>query len=469
MSEYSKKRTDIQGSVEVGTAAVSSDQVAAFSDSFHSDRANRVARNAVVNAKTTKVGLNRDAVVDNVMTFSHEIESGPITHQKRSGRCWAFAALNRLRLDCMEKMDLEDFELSESYVMFWDKFERANFFLENVLRTVEESKDSRLFMWLMDDPLNDGGQWDMFVNLVEKYGVVPKEVYPESKSSSATSAMNGHLTAKLREWAGHLRQKRTEGASLRDLRRRKEKMLETVYRILVIHNGEPPSSFDWSWRDSDDEFHDGGTLNPKQFYDRYVDFHFSDYVSLLNCPTDDKPFGHTYTVDYLGNVAEGRPVTYLNVELDVLKAAVRECLERKEAVWFGCDVGKHLHRDEGIIDVDAFEFESLYDTQFGMDKAKRVDYGHSTMTHAMLLTGMHVRDGEPVRWKVENSWGEDAGKDGFLVMSDDWFDEYVFQAVVPKSFVPDTLLEALQTDPVVLPPWDPMGSLAQVMGSDSKT
>ncbi|MFB6351034.1 MAG: C1 family peptidase, partial [Bradymonadaceae bacterium] len=420
----------------------------------------RVARNAVVNAKPSTVGLDRDAVVDNVLRFSHEIESGNITAQKRSGRCWAFAALNRMRLDCMEAMDLDEFEFSQAYVMFWDKLEKANYFLENILRTVDVPTDSRLFMWLVDDPVNDAGQWDMLVNLVEKYGLVPKETYPESKSSSSTHRMNSHLTEKLREWASELRTRHENGESLAELRERKSEMLETVYRILAIHNGEPPASFEWSWRDSDDEFHDRGEMTPLEFVDEFVDLEFDDYVSLIHCPTDDKPFDRTYTIDYLGNVPEGQPIRYLNTDIEIVKRATRQSLEDEEAVWFGCDVGKQLHRGEGILDLDTFEFDVLYDTDFGMDKGQRVEFGHSQMTHAMLFTSVHIRDDQPVRWKVENSWGKDAGQKGFLVMSDDWFDEYLFQVVVPKDYVPDETLAALDEDPTVLPPWDPMGALA---------
>lgn len=453
-------RADIQGSDATDEAAVSRDSLEAFSRSFRDERANRVARNAVTNAKPKTVGFNRNAEVENVLTFSHELESGPITNQKRSGRCWAFAALNRLRLDCMEAMDLDSFELSQSYTMFWDKLEKANFFLENVLRTADRPTDSRLFMWLVDDPIDDAGQWDMFVNLVQKYGIVPKEVYPESTSSSSTRQMNAHITEKLREWAGELRERRAESAELEELRARKREMVETVYRMLAIHNGEPPRSFEWSWRDSDDEFHDTGEWTPREFFDRFVEMELDDYVSLIHCPTADKPFGTTYTVDYLGNVAEGRPIRYLNVEIETLKGATRQCLEEEEAVWFGCDVGKYLHRSKGIIDPESFEFDLLYDTDFEMDKGERVTFGHSKMTHAMLFTGVHIEDDRPVRWKVENSWGEDSGQKGFLVMSDEWFDEYLFQVVVPASSLPDEAQNALGDAPTVLPPWDPMGALA---------
>lgn len=453
-------RFDVQSIANREPVSLSKADIDNFGQSFREQSANRVARNAVVNAKAKEVGLNRDAVIDNVMTFSNEVSSGDITHQKRSGRCWAFAALNRLRLDAMEKMNLDSFEFSAAYVMFWDKLEKANFFLENIIQTADESVDSRLVQWLLSSPMSDAGQWDMFVNIVEKYGLVPQDAYPETTSSNATARMNTHLTEKLREWASELRAMVSQNASVETLRERKEQMLETVYRILSIHNGEPPESFNWAWRDKDDEFHQAGELTPREFFDRFVDFPFDEYVSLLHCPTGDKPFNQTYTVEYLGNVAEGRPIEYLNVDIDILKEAAKSCIRRGEAVWFGCDVGKRLHKDKGILDDELFEFDALYRTDFAMDKGQRVQFGHSQMTHAMLFTGLHLDGSEPVRWKVENSWGEEAGQNGFLVMSDDWFDEYVFQVVVPKSHLPERQRKLLEDKPVVLPPWDPMGGLA---------
>jgi bleomycin hydrolase len=440
---------------------LSSKMISSFRSSFGSSDRNRMARNAVVNMGARKAGLNRDSMTRNNMTFSEEIETGDITNQKKSGRCWAFAGLNLLRLECMERMNLDSFELSQSYIMFWDKLEKANYFLENVLETLDEPTDSRLFMWLMDNPLEDGGQWDMFVNLVEKYGVVPKEVYPESASSSSTKDMNRHIKSKLREFASDLRSRHDRGASITELRDRKEDMLETIYRILSIHNDEPPRSFEWSWRDEDDEYHDAGTLTPSEFYDEYIDVDLTDYVSLIHCPTHDKSFDTVYTVSYLGSVQEGRPVLYLNMNMNRIKEITIDLLEDDHPVWFGCDVGKQLARNNGVLDTETYQFDLLYDTEFQMDKGERVTYGHSRMTHAMLFTGVDLDERQPERWKVENSWGKKSGKQGFIVMDDSWFDEFLYQVVVPRQKLSDERLQLLDESPVELPPWDPMGALAQ--------
>ncbi len=440
---------------------LSGEMINNFRTSFQAGDRNRIARNAVVNMGARKAGLNRDSIISNNMTFSEEIETGDITNQKKSGRCWAFAGLNFLRLECMERMNLDSFELSQSYIMFWDKLEKANYFLENIIDTLDEPTDSRLFMWLVDNPLEDGGQWDMFVNLVEKYGVVPKEVYPESSSSSSTKDMNTHIKSKLREFASELRSRHDNGASIEALRQQKEDMLKTIYRILSIHNDEPPRSFEWSWRDEDDEYHDAGTLTPTEFYDEFIDVDLTDYVSLIHCPTHDKSFDTLYTVRYLGSVQEGRPVLYLNMNMDRIKQITIDLLKDDHPVWFGCDVGKQLARNNGVLDTDTYEFDLLYDTEFDMDKGERVTYGHSKMTHAMLFTGVDLDDNQPEQWKVENSWGKETGKEGFLVMDDSWFDEFLFQVVVPKQKLSSRRLQLLDETPVELPPWDPMGALAQ--------
>ena len=445
---------------EVG--AITPDLLATCQNNFDAREANTVSLNAMAHAPALKVGLSREAIVRHPMTFSTDLKSGDITAQNSSGRCWMFAALNTLRLKAMEKMNLKTFELSQSYVMFWDKFERANYFLESILITLSEEVDSRVVMWQLQSPVGDGGQWDMFVNLVLKYGVVPKELYPESVSSSSTRVMNQHITEKLREYASTLREAHAEGKTMEELRELKTDMLDTIYRILTIHNGKPPTNFAWNWRDKDEKYSEHeGLITPQDFLKTYIDFEFDDYVSLIHCPTSDKPFNTHFTVDYLGNVVGGRPVSYLNVEMDVLKQATLKTLKEGEAVWFGCDVGKHLSREDGILDEATYRFDLVYNTSFDMSKGTRVTFGHSSMTHAMLFTGVHENKDKTSRWKVENSWGEKAGRDGFLVMSDGWFDDHLYQVLVPRKHVDESILKALDQEPVHLPPWDPMGSLAR--------
>ncbi len=447
--------------VQVGDGAVTPDLVMRCAEGFRSVPARRVLMHAVRKNGIQAVALDQDRLRAHSYTFSHEIETGPITNQRSSGRCWLFAGLNALRVPLRERWAHKDFEFSQNYQMFWDKFERSNYFLEGILETRQEPRDGRLVSWLLSDPLSDGGQWDMFVNLVEKYGVVPKGVMPETFHSSSSGGMNRILVAKLRGDAARLRAAAAQGAGGPDLRALKEGMLAEVYGMLVQFLGEPPARFDFEYRDKDRGFHRDPGLTPREFYAKYVGLDLGAYVSLIHAPTADKPFGRTYTVRYLGNVVGGRDVLYLNVDDGELEAAALRQLTAGEPVWFGCDVGKMSDRDSGVMDAALYDYEGVLGVPLPLDKAGRLDYGESRMTHAMVFTGVHVVDGAPVRWKVENSWGKDPGHDGFFVMSAEWFREYTYQIVVRREHLPQGLRAALDLPPVPLEPWDPMGALAR--------
>ena len=445
------------------TKHISRKDVQKFSSRFDADSKNRLAMNAVAKNGVAAVALNRETVHRTNHIYSNLIETPEATNQEASGRCWLFAALNTLRLSAIKKLNLEPkgFELSQAYQMFWDKLEKGNFFLENIIETRDEPLDGRLVMWLLAAPIGDGGQWDMFVNLVEKYGVVPKTAMPESASSSKSAPMNAILTEKLREYASVLRTMHAQGAKLGKLREKKGEQMEEFYRILTIHLGRPPKSFVWEWRDKDKKFHRHGRITPQEFFEQYVGFDMGEMVCLINAPTKDKPYSRMYTVQYLGNVTGGHIVRYLNVDMKTLKNAAKDMIVANRAVWFGCDVGKMLERDMGVIDPDIFEYDLVFGTEFRMNKATRLDYGHSRMTHAMVLTGVDLdASGRPLKWRVENSWGDKSGDKGFFVMSDKWFDEYLYEVMVSKKFLSPELRKVIDTEPIVLPPWDPMGSLA---------
>jgi len=432
-----------------------------FDEAFDAEPANRLALNAVTKNGIAAVALNRDVVARVAHTYSHLIETPEATNQKSSGRCWLFAGLNTLRLAAREQMKLEKFELSQAYLMFWDKLEKANYFLESILDTLDEPLDGRLVMWLLANVIPDGGQWDMFVNLVEKYGVVPKTVMPETHSSSKSGPMNAALVARLRADAAELREMHAGGADPAALRDAKGRMMRQFHRMLCIHLGRPPRRFVWEWRDKDKEFHRHGEITPREFFEQFVGVNLDGMACLIHAPTADKPFGKLYTVQYLGNVVGGHVVRYLNVEMNVLKRAAVDMIAAGRAVWFGCDVGKMMDRELGVLDADAYDYELVYGAPLGLDKAGRLNYGQSRMTHAMVLTGVDLDDeGRPVKWRVENSWGDEHGDKGYMTMSDRWFDEYLFEITVGKEFVPDEALAALDTEPIVLPPWDPMGALA---------
>jgi bleomycin hydrolase len=441
-------------------SALSSEHIASFQRSFRSNPAYRVVQNAVTQTSVDDIALNREVITSIDHSFSTTLDDWSVTHQKRSGRCWMFAGLNLCRPGAMAKMNLKSFEFSQNYLLFWDKLEKANYFLEAILETAERPADERTVHWLLGNLLSDGGQWNMFVNLIRKYGVVPKSAMPETESSSNTMSMNAILKMKLREAARTLRDAIAKGATADEAREIKQRVLTVIYRILAIHLGTPPMTFDWQWLDKERAFHRDGTLTPQEFAARYITLPLDDYVCLVHDPRDTSPYGRTFTVEYLGNVWEGGITRYLNVEIDVLKDIAMRTLLDGEPVWFGCDVGKMMRRDLGLWDVQLFDYESVYDTAFTLTKAERLVYRQTQMTHAMLFTGVDVVDGRPRRWRVENSWGEDNGQKGFYLMNDSWFDEYLFEIAARQSYLPASLRAALEEPPIVLPAWDPMGSLA---------
>ncbi|MBC1884479.1 aminopeptidase C [Listeria seeligeri] len=389
--------------------------------------------------------------------FSHEVATDKVSNQQQSGRCWMFAALNTFRHKLNGTLGLKDFELSQNFINFWDKLEKANYFLENIIETANEDENSRLVSWLLDTPQQDGGQWDMLVSIIEKYGAVPKSAMPETFQSSKSADLNHLLNERLRTDAVILRKAVNEKTNTSAL---KEEMLVEIYQLLVMSLGEPPKVFDFEYRNKDNEFKQDLQISPKDFFKRYIDVDLRDYIPLINAPTKDKPFNQAFTVDYLGNIVGGAPIKYLNVEMNVLKKAAAEQIKDGETVWFGCDVGQLSERSSGIMDTDIFLTNQTFGFKTKMTKAERLDYKHSMLTHAMVLTGINVADGEVNRWKVENSWGEAIGNKGYFVASDAWMDEFTFQVVVQKKYLSEELLNAFNQEPIALKPWDPMGSLA---------
>ncbi|ABN45242.1 Aminopeptidase C [Streptococcus sanguinis] len=404
----------------------------------------------------------RSAAVENTPIFSLDLTKDKVSDQKASGRCWMFAALNTFRHKMIAGFQLEDFELSQAHTFFWDKYEKSNWFLEQVIATADQELTSRKVKFLLDTPQQDGGQWDMVVSLFEKYGVVPKSVYPESISSSNSRELNQILNKLLRQDAQILRELREKGAESSELQAKKEELLQEVFNFLAMNLGLPPRQFDFSYRDKDNHFHSESGLTPLTFYQKYVDLKLADYVSIINAPTADKPYGRSYTVEMLGNVVGSKPVRYLNVEMNRLKELAIAQMQAGETVWFGSDVGQSSNRKAGVMAEGMHDFTASMDIQITQDKAGRLDYSESLMTHAMVLTGVDLdENGKAKKWKVENSWGEKVGNKGYFVASDAWMDEYTYQIVVRKEFLTAAELAAYEAEPTVLSPWDPMGALAK--------
>lgn len=431
---------------------------------FARDVVYTVAKNAVTSSGLVKSARVPERVAKATRSFTYQVQpQGAITNQKQSGRCWMFAALNIMRFEIMQQWNLETFEFSQSYPLFYDKLERANWFLCQVLDMVDEPLEGREMAFLLADPLGDGGQWDMFMALVRKYGVVPKEAMPETACSSNTREMDAYLTKLLRGYAAELRRAHEAGASADELCDRIPQMMATVRRALCICLGEPPASFDVRAHDKDKKLVEHLGMTPLGFYRRFLAERFDDYVSVISANTADKPFGRTYTIERLGNVAEAGQVKHLNLPIERLKELALSMLRDNRPVWFGSDVGQSSLRDDGLLDPAAIDVDAIFGTQVEMDRATRLDYGDSCMTHAMVLQGVDVdASGRTTQWRVENSWGKDFGNDGFYIMDDAWFDEFVYQIAVPKSLLTAEERAAWETEPVNLRPWDPMGTLATV-------
>ncbi|MDY0074999.1 MAG: C1 family peptidase [Acholeplasmataceae bacterium] len=390
--------------------------------------------------------------------FSHEIKTMPVTYQKQSGRCWLFAGLNVLREIVAKDLGMKEFELSQNYVAFYDKLEKINYFIEVMDDFLTCDQDDRTLQHILKTGIQDGGQWDMFVSLIEKYGVVPKEAMVETQSSSNTRFMNQLINIKLRQYAANARhlvldQKEDEIPAL------KHQTLDELYTFLVTNFGMPPQVFDLEYM-KDDTYQIIKGLSPQNFYKDYLKDILKDYVSIIHAPTKDKPFMKTYTVQYLGNVIGGKPIKYLNLEMDDMKELVLKQLQNNELVWFGADVSRFGDREAGIWDDNQFDYDEMLEMSLYMTKEDELDYAMSSMNHAMVITGVNLDDQKPNRFKIENSWGDKNGNKGYYLMTDSWFDRYVYQAVIHKNYLTKEQLEAWDQKPITLKPWDPMGSLA---------
>lgn len=440
---------------------LSIDKINEYEKEFLEDKRNIVAMNAATYNGVQKVARDVNALKDEPFAFNVDIKNGDVTNQKQSGRCWMFASMNVLRNIVIKKFNLENFELSQSYTLFWDKLERCNYYMEAVIEKANEPLEDRVMDYLMTDLLSDGGQWDMFVNIVKKYGLVPKYAYPESQTSSATVQLNKYLCKIMRKYTTELREK-VQNEGVEKARELKEEVLKDVYNVLTSTLGEIPEKFDVVLHDKDGKLIEDKGMDAHSFFDKYIGADIDDYVSLINSPTEDKPFNQTYTIKYLGNIVEGRIVKHLNLPIEELKKAAVKQLKDGYPVWFGCDVGRSsiVEDERAILDTKAVDYEALFNVDLKLSKEDALDYGYSMMTHAMTFTGVQMNGNEPLRFKVENSWGEKFGYKGHFVMTSDWFDQYVYQVVVNKKYLPEKLRKAYEKKAIELKPWDPMGSLA---------
>lgn len=415
----------------------------------------KVLRHALSTHSLNEVVHNEMADRDNVNIFSLDLETMPVTNQLQSGRCWIFSALNVLREVVAKKYNVEELELSQNYVAFFDKLEKANFFMNCAIKEIANGLHSEKMRFLLAEVVGDGGQWNMLVSLIRKYGIVVKSAMPETFQSSHTNS-NILLNRRLRRFVLDI-----QGKNVQEVEKLHQEALSEIYGLLASCFGVPPKSFTWEYRDKDKKFHRLENLNPVEFYEG-LDIHLEDYIYIINGPTADKSFYQTYSVELLGNVVDGEDICLLNLPMDELKASVIAQMKDGMPTWFGCDCSKFADRNTGAWDDQQFAYAESFDMKLEMSKAEMLDSHESMMNHAMVLTGVNLVNDKPNRWKIENSWGDKIAHKGYFIASDTWFDQYVYVAAVNKKYLSKEALAALDKPSKVLPAWDPFGTLAKV-------
>lgn len=419
---------------------LSLDDISSFEKSYSERKANRIAGRAV-----QKNGLYASAVDPLVYrkqktVYSIDVDSGDVCNQRRSGRCWLFAGLNVVRAILMKKLNAKNIELSQAYLQYYDRLEKSNFVLDKAIKLAGEEYDSRLNEFILNFGNADGGYFEFFSSLVKKYGVVPIEEMPDGACSTDTTELNETLNALLHKDVALIRKAYAENPET-DFAPMKANMLSEVYRLLAVALGEPVHSFSYQYRDKDNKFVDLGTLTPKEFYEKYIGVELGDYISLADYPIKGIEKHRKYTSEYVQNVVGGEETTVFQTSVQEMKDAVVAALKAGELVWFGADVVASSMRKEGLLAKGIYKLDEMLDLKFSDDKGENLMYRTNTCCHAMTFTGVNLADGKPDRWKVENSWGKENGKDGYFTMDDAWFDSYVYEVFVPKKYLPKELVE----------------------------
>ena len=462
-------------SAQQPTGGLSPEMLEKISATYEDNAYDRAISNALAGTSIATLAVNADnaAMIDT--HFSDRVRTKGITDQQSSGRCWLFTGLNVLRAKMIDKYGLPGMEFSQSYLFFYDQLEKANLFLQGVIDTKELPFEDRKVDWLFSNPLSDGGQFTGVSNLITKYGVVPAEAMPETYQANNTSHMSNLITLKLREYGLALRKayqdgfekgknlpKKDAGKALEklnaELQMMKVAQLSEVYRMLALCLGEPVTEFQWTRCDKDNNIVDRRTYTPISFYQEYIGEDLeNNYVMIMNDPCRD--YGKVYEIDYDRHVYDGHNWLYINLPIERIKEMAIASIKDNVAMYFSCDVGKFYSRSKGVLDIANYDYESLMGVKFGMNKKERVQTHASGSSHAMTLIAVDVVDGTPVKWMVENSWGPASGYKGCLIMTDEWFNEYMFRLVVEKKYVPEDILKMLEQTPVQLPAWDPMFSM----------
>ena len=428
-----------------------------LSESYNPTQAERALQNALLGNSVKVLALNQENLNELDTYFSNSVTSKGITDQESSGRCWLFTGLNVLRAKMIASENLGAFEFSQVYNFFFDQLEKSNLFLQGVIDTRKKPFDDRTVEWLFRNPLSDGGTFTGVADLVAKYGVVPKGIMKETYTSDNTAAFSSLLTTKLREFGLELRNAHENGARESRLIEMKKEQLKTVYRMLASVYGVPPTEFTWAPKDANGKYREEPQLyTPRSFYEKYVNINLQDdYVMFMNDPA--RPYWKSYEIEYDRHLYDGHNWLYINLPIEEIKNMAIASIKDSTMMYFSCDVGKFLNSQRGTLDINNYNYGDLFGVEFGMDKRERVMTFDSGSSHAMTLMAVDLdNEGNPKKWQVENSWGASSGYHGTLIMTDEWFNEYMFRLVVDKKYIPENILEILNQKPTMLPAWDPM-------------
>lgn len=440
----------------VSAQGISPEMLARFSQANKPAGCEVAIKNALAAGPVSNLALNQDNMVEQNMYFSNSVPSKGITDQKSSGRCWLFTGMNVLRAKMIKEQNLPTgIEFSQNYLFFYDQLEKSNLFLQAIIDTRKKPMDDPTVMWLFRNPLSDGGTFTGVADLVAKYGIVPKGVMPETYASNNTSQFTTFLKQKLREDALALRA--DTKANDKTLQAQKEKFLSEIYHMLTLGLGAPVTEFTWAPKDSDGRsVYPPKKYTPRSFYEEFINLDLqNDYIMLMNDPTRD--YWKTYEIQYDRHTYDGHNWLYLNVPMEDIKEAAIASIKDSTMMYFSCDVVKYLDRSRGIADLANYNYNEIFGVKFGMDKAQRIKSFDSGSTHAMTLKAVDIdEDGKPVKWEVENSWGSTSGHNGHIIMTDEWFDNYMFRLVINKKYASENILKASQQKPTLLPCWDPM-------------
>ena len=445
------------GAQEAAKGGITAEMLASFRKAQTTDKAATTAlRNALAGTSINQLATNPNNPDANDTYFSNEVPSKGITDQQSSGRCWLFTGLNVMRAQMIKKHNLGEFQFSQSYCFFYDQLEKANLFLQAVIDNANKPMDDKLVEWLFKNPLSDGGTFCGVMDVVTKYGLVPADVMPESYNANNTSRMASILSLKLREYGLTLRKAAAKGEKAAALQKRKTEMLATVYRILSICLGEPVQQFTWTMKGADGKPVGTKEYTPLSFYKEYIGKDLkNDFIMVMNDPS--RPYHKTYTIDMDRHSYDGAQWTYLNLPMEEIKPLAIASIKDSTMMYFSCDVGKFLNSKTGVLSLRNYDYASLFDTDFPMTKAERISTFASASSHAMTLMAVDLdADGKAKKWMVENSWGASSGYRGHLIMTDEWFDEYMFRLVVDRKYVPVETLRLLEQKPVQLPAWEPL-------------